>query len=126
MGRGTSKAGGGAKTNTPNIQMTARNNTSYSEGAIFERNVNNLMTRLDSTRSRNGAERIVNSLENTKRNIQTHIDTANFQIRQGNRPSEDLPSLKRAMGAVNRAITKARRKVNSSPSVGTGRATRFT
>lgn len=106
----------------PNIQMTPppRSNTSYSEGAVFEKGINSLMTKLDNTRSANGAQRIVNSLENTKRNIQTHIDTANFQIQQGQTPSEDLPSLKRAMGTVNRAITKARRKASNSPSIGAG------
>lgn len=107
--------------NTQNgITMTSQSTQSYTEGAIHQKRINQLMDSLEGTRSKNGAQRIVKSLENVKNTIQTQIDTATFQISRGQKPSVDLPSLKKAMGDVNRAIATATKRMNNSPSVGSG------
>ena len=102
------------------------NNQSYSEGAIHQKRVKELLTTLDKTKSQNGANRVRKSLEGVKNTIQKQIDTANYQISQGKTPSVDLPSLKKAMGDTNRAIETAKKKAKSSPVIGSGgRKTKF-
>ena len=124
---GGSRAGGGGGNNTITMTSSATaTNNAYSEGAIFSKRTSDLLEQLENTRSQNGATRVLNALEREKTNIQSHIDVAQFQLSQGRQPSEDLPSLMKARGEINRAIKKAQGEVKRKPSVGYGRRTDLT
>jgi ribosomal protein S16 len=123
--------GGGSRSseNANTITMSSsinETNSVYNEGAIFSRETNKLLEQLENTRSKNGATRVLNALEREKTNIQSHIDIAQYQLSQGRQPTENLPSLMKARGEINRAIKKAQGEVKKKPSVGYGRRTDLT